>query len=130
MTDSRVISSRLAYVIGEPKRFDIIMFHPPDDETSIPYVKRIIGLPGEKVEIRSGKVYIDDSSAPLDDSFIKEEARGDYGPFAVPKDSYFVLGDNRNGSYDSKNWVHTFVPKGNILGKVFVEYFPSPKILE
>ena len=75
MTDSRVMGLRVAYVINEPKRFDIILFHPPDDETSIPYVKRIIGLPNEKVEIIDGKVYINDSDIPLDDSFVKEVAR-------------------------------------------------------
>jgi signal peptidase I len=54
MTDSRVIGSRIAYVFGDPQRFDIILFIPPDDSTSVPYVKRIIGLPNEKVEIIGG----------------------------------------------------------------------------
>ena len=125
MTDSRVMGLRVSYYIGDPKRFDIILFTPPDDQTSVPYVKRIIGLPNEKVEIRNGKVYINDSGEPLDDSFIKEGAQGYYGPFFVPANSYFVLGDNRNNSYDSKNWTNTYVPKDMILGKVYLEYFPS-----
>lgn len=129
MTDSRILGSRLAYVISAPERFDIIVFKFPDDETSKPFVKRIIGLPNEKVEIRDGKVYIDDSEIPLDDSFINEETWGNYGPFVVPDDSYFVLGDNRNNSYDSKNWVNKFVARDKILGKVLVEYFPTPKLL-
>ena len=130
MTDSRVIGLRATYYVSNPQRFDIILFTPPDDLTSIPYAKRIIGLPNEKVEIRNGKVYIDDSDVPLDDSFIKEDARGDYGPFFVPEGSYFVLGDNRNVSWDSKNWTNTYVPRHMILGKVYLEYYPSLKLLD
>ena len=130
MTDSRVMGIRVAYIINDPKRFDIILFQPPDDVTSIPYVKRIIGLPNEKVEIIGGKVYIDDSDVPLDDSFTKEAARGDCGPFFVPEDSYFVLGDNRNGSNDSRYWVHKYVSRDKILGKIYFEYFPSPHMLD
>jgi len=130
MTDSRVMGLRVAYVFSEPKRFDIILFQPPDDETSIPYVKRIIGLSNEKVEIIDGKVYINDSDVPLDDSFIKEEAYGDYGPYYVPEGCYFVMGDNRNGSSDSRAWVNKFVAKDKILGKIYFEYFPSPHLLD
>lgn len=130
MTDSRIIASRLAYVINEPERFDIILFKFPDDETAMPFVKRIIGLPNEKVEIKDGKVYINDAETSLDDSFIKEETKGNYGPFIVPEDCYFVLGDNRNNSHDSKNWVNKFVSKDKILGKLFAEYFPEPKLID
>ena len=130
MTGSRIMGSRITYAINEPERFDIILFRPPDEEASAPYLKRIIGLPHEKVEIRDGKVYIDDSGIPLDDSFIRGEARGNYGPFMVPEGSYFVLGDNRNHSHDSKNWENKYVPRGNILGKVYVEYFPNPQLLD
>ena len=128
MTDSRVMGLRIAYILNDPKRFDIILFHPPDDETSIPYVKRIIGLPNEKVEVKDGKVYIDDSEIPLDDSYIKENAIGDYGPFYVPEGSYFVMGDNRNGSNDSRHWVNKFVSKDKIIGRVYFEFYPSPHI--
>ena len=130
MTNSRVMGLRVAYIWSDPQRFDIILFHPPDDETSIPYVKRIIGLPNEKVEIIDGKVYINDAEIPLDDSFIREAARGDYGPFVVPADSYFVLGDNRNDSNDSRFWLNKYVPRDNILGRIYFEFFPSPHILD
>ena len=126
MTDSRVMGLRVAYLVSDPKRFDIILFNPPDDDTSVPYVKRIIGLPNEKVEIIGGKVYIDDSAEPLDDSFIKETARGDYGPYYVPDGCYFVLGDNRNGSHDSRQWANKFVPMEDILGRLYFVYYPSP----
>ena len=129
MTDSRVMGLRVTYFISEPKRFDIILFTPPDNQTSVPYVKRIIGLPNDKVEIRNGNVYINDSNAPLDDYFIKEEAWGDFGPFFVPENCYFVLGDNRNNSHDSKNWLNKYVPREMILGRVYLEYYPSLRIL-
>ena len=129
MTDSRVMGLRVAYAFSEPSRYNIILFRPPDDVVTIPYVKRIIGLPNEKVEIIDGKVYIDDSSVPLDDSFVKGTARGNYGPFVVPEGSYFVMGDNRNGSNDSRHWENSFVPRENILGRIYFEFFPAPHIL-
>lgn len=130
MTDSRVMGSRLTYMIGEPERFDIILFDFPDDESPRPFLKRIIGLPNETVEIKNGKVYINDSGVPLDDSFVNETPRGNFGPFHIPDNSYFVMGDNRNNSWDSKNWTHPFVAKDKILGKVYIEYFPKPKLLD
>ncbi len=128
MTDSRIIGSRLAYLTDEPQRFDIIVFKFPDDESSDPFVKRIIGLPNEKVEIKDGKVFINDSTTPLDDSFINEATGGNYGPYFVPSGSYFVLGDNRNNSVDSRAWNNKFVAKEKILAKILVEYFPKIKV--
>ena len=66
------------------------------------FIKRVIGLPGEVVEIKDGKVYIDGSPTPLDDSFIPEKMIGSYGPYTVPENCYFMLGDNRNDSKDSR----------------------------
>jgi len=130
MTNSRVMGFRLSYLIGEPGRFDIIVFNTPENDSSIPYVKRIIGLPNEKVEIIDGKVFIDDSDVPLDDSFVKGVAQGSYGPFHVPENSYFVLGDNRNSSVDSRHWVNKYVKRGDIIGKLYFEYFPTPRLLD
>lgn len=130
MTGSRIFGSRLSYAVHAPERFDIIMFKFPDDETADPFLKRVIGLPGEKVEIIDGKVYINDSKTPLDDSFVNGEPRGDYGPFYVPADSYFVLGDNRNNSHDSKNWINKYVARDKILAKIYFEWFPTPKLLD
>lgn len=129
MTDSSVFASRISYKIGDPERFDIIVFKFPDDETSFPFVKRIIGLPGEKVEIIGGKVYINDSTEPLDDTFINEETTGSSGPYYVPDDSYFVMGDNRNNSHDSRWWVSKFVTRDKILGKAIFEWYPHPHML-
>ena len=129
MTDSRVMGLRFIYYFSEPERFDIILFHPPEGEDSThPYVKRIIGLPNEKVEIIDGKVYIDDSAVPLDEDFIKGSAYGNHGPFDVPNNCYFVMGDNRNGSLDSRHWSNRFIPRSSIIAKLYLEYFPSPQI--
>lgn len=79
MTGDRVFGNRLAYLFDKPKRFDIVIFKYPDHEKEL-FIKRIIGMPGETVEIRDGKVYIDGAKEPLDDSFTPEEPLGDYGP--------------------------------------------------
>lgn len=116
---------RLAYTLSEPKRGDIIIFKFPDDETE-KYVKRIIGLPGEKVTITEGKVYINDSVVPLKEDYLKEEWVLATGPFEfnVPEDCYFVMGDNRNDSYDARYWNNTYVTKAEIIGKAYMIYYP------
>ena len=129
MTGDRIFGNRLAYIHKDPQRFDIVIFKYPDDETQL-FIKRVIGLPGETVEIRDGKVYIDGSETPLDDSFTPEPPQGDWGPEVVPEGSYFMLGDNRNRSKDSRFWTNTFVKKEKILGKAVLRYFPSPKLIK
>ena len=128
MTGDRIFGNRLAYINKDPQRFDIVIFKYPDD-TQL-FIKRVIGLPGETVEIRDGKVYIDGSETPLDDSFTPEPPQGDWGPEVVPEGSYFMLGDNRNRSKDSRFWTNTFVKKEKILGKAVLRYFPSPKLIK
>lgn len=100
----------------------------PDDESRL-FIKRVIGLPGETVEIKDGKVYINDSSTPLDDSFIPEKMTGNYGPYKVPENCYFMLGDNRNNSNDSRFWKNKFVRFDQLVGKAVVRYYPSIKWL-
>ena len=84
MTGDRFFGNRLAYLFDDPERFDIVVFKYPDDESQL-FVKRVIGLPGETVEIKDGKVYINGSETPLDDSFTPETPTGDYGPYVVPE---------------------------------------------
>ena len=124
MTGDRIIAFRLAYVFSQPKRFDIVVFKFPDNE-SIYYIKRIIGLPGETVDIKNGKVYIDGSGEPLDDGFIREtqDIEGDMR-FVVPEGCYFMMGDNRNNSVDSRYWNRKFVEKKKILGEAVIRYYP------
>ena len=127
---SRIMGLRLYYDFNEPERGDIVIFKYPDDESKL-FIKRVIGLPGEKVQIKDGKVYINDSEIPLDDSFVPEKPRGSFGPYEVPENSYFVLGDNRNHSKDSRCWKSTsFVTFDEIVGKAVIRYYPSVKLLK
>lgn len=128
MPGDRLIANRLTYKFSEPERFDIVVFKYPDDEKKL-YVKRIIGMPGETVNIVNGNVYINDSEEPLEDNFVREEMRGSWGPYEVPEGCYFMLGDNRNDSLDSRFWQNTFVKKEKILGKAIFKYFPKPGLL-
>jgi len=124
MTNDRIAAFRLSYVFSDPQRFHIVVFPFPDDE-SILFVKRIIGMPGEVVEIIDGQVFIDGSTEPLEDSFVKGVPHGNSGPFEVPEGSYFMLGDNRNNSRDSRYWNNRFVERDQILGRVILKYFPG-----
>ena len=112
--NDRLIVNRLAYLFEEPKRGDIVMFAFPDDEKDN-YLKRIIGLPGEKVEIKNGLVYINDSEKPLDEPYINDPPNGNYGPYNVPEGCYFMLGDNRDESKDARFWNNTYVKKEKIV---------------
>ena len=136
MTGDRIFGFRLAYGINldffgheiskkvkDPERFDIVIFKYPDDESQL-FIKRVIGLPGETVEIKDGKVYIDGSETPLDDSFIPEKMRGSYGPYTVPDNCYFMLGDNRNSSEDSRYANIGNIKKSYIKGKVWFRSAP------
>lgn len=120
---------RLAYQFSEPKRGDIIIFKYPDDEEE-KYVKRIIGLPGETVRISNAKVYIDDSETPLQEEYLKDEWTVATGPFEfqVPEGCYFVMGDNRNDSWDARYWDNTYVAREKIIGKAEWVYFPFDRI--
>lgn len=130
---SRIIGIRLAYLFEEPERGDVIIFKYPDDPTQN-FVKRIIGLPGETVEIIDGKVYIskdgDQIEYPLDESYLEVEPTGSFGPYVVPEGSYFVIGDNRNDSWDSRYWTNTFVTADAILGKTVVQYWPEVRLIK
>ena len=126
MTNDRIIAFRLSYKFSQPERGDIVVFKYPDDRDVL-YVKRIIGLPGETVEMVDGIVYINGSM--LDEDYLKEDAYGTYGPYTVPEGKYFMMGDNRNLSWDSRFWENTFVPLEDILGKGVFRYYPKFKRL-
>jgi signal peptidase I len=114
-----VVVNKLAYTFGNPSRGDIIVFKYPPDPTQIPYIKRVIGLPGDQVHIAGGKVYI--NGVMLNEPYLKVTTNQG-GDWTVPAESLFVMGDNRNGSSDSRAW--GFVPLGNVIGKAEVVYWP------
>ncbi|MDD5669041.1 MAG: signal peptidase I [Candidatus Omnitrophica bacterium] len=116
--------------LRQPQRGDVIVFIYPEDQRKF-FIKRLIGLPGETVEIKNGSVYIND--APLSDSVFNKiyyYNKGDNAKegqkIVVPPDSYFVLGDNSASSLDSRFW--GFVPKNNVLGKAFFIYWPPQRM--
>ena len=126
-TGDRVIGLRPAYALHGPERGDIVIFKYPDDETQL-YVKRVIGLPGDEVLIRNGLVYVNGSSTPLDEPYAKGSGTGDFGPYNVPAEHYFVLGDNRDHSWDSRYWTNTYVSDQQLLGEAVLRIYPSPEI--
>lgn len=129
MPGNRLIGSRLSYLRDGPERGDIVIFRYPDNEEEL-YVKRVIGLPGETVDVRDGHIYIGGSEVPLTEDYLKEEwtvATGDYH-FQVPEDSYLMLGDNRNDSWDARYWNNTYVQREKILGKAVVIYWPLQNV--
>lgn len=125
----RVLGFMLSYLSKEPAREDIVIFKFPDDEKQM-YVKRIIAMPGEEIEILEGEVYIDGEHRPNLNQHVKEPAFGNCGPWLVPENSYFVMGDNRNFSFDSRYWKNPFVAKKAILGKAVLRLFPNPATLK
>lgn len=151
MTGDRIIANRIEYYIQTPERYDIAVFKYPDEPKTL-YIKRVIGLPGEKVSIIDNEIYINDSTEPLIDSFVngnmvtKDEVynvpkKGDSlsnfsdnientelydkdGDGLFDEDCYFMMGDNRNNSADSRAWSNKFVPESLMQGKAIFRYFP------
>ena len=117
-----LISTRFDVQEEELERYDILIFTPPDSPEKT-YIKRLIGMPGETIEVKNGKVYAD--GVELDDSFKKgpQNRTGD-GVYVVPEGCYFFLGDNRNNSKDSRFWKEKYVPLENIQAKARFIIFP------
>ena len=120
VTGEYVIVSRISYRLGSPQRNDIIVFHFPRDPKE-EYIKRVIGLPGDQIEVRNGVVYVNGQA--LDETYLR--VKMDYsGTWMVPADQLFVLGDNRNNSSDSHDW--GTVPMDYVVGKAILVYWPPP----
>lgn len=146
-TGSRLLAVRNIDCKTIYDRYDIIVFHYPLDERQI-YIKRIIGLPGEHIEIINGEIFINHNTSPLPEKYRKEIRNTDnsHYVFDVPKNSYLVLGDNRNHSVDSRYWCDLAIESGitkdlktaedmcyvkteQIIAKAFLKYYPSTKFL-
>ena len=122
----RILALRTSYWFDEPEAGDIVVFRYPDDETGKTlYVKRIIGTPGDTVEMSNGTVYVNGKA--LQEDYIAEVTQGSYGPYVVPNGCYFMMGDNRNHSQDSRFWRNQYVEKDEILGKVVLRYYKGFK---
>jgi signal peptidase I len=122
MEGDRLFGFRLSYIFSEPERGDVVIFKYPDDETQN-YVKRIIGIPGDIVQIKEGHVYV--NGEQLEEDYISEPMKvtDTEETYVVPEGHYFMMGDNRNYSLDSRYWKNTYVAKDKILAKVIFRYY-------
>ena len=122
----RLIVNKFAYLsaVGEPKAGDIVMLYYPNNPDKS-FVKRVIAKENQRVRIVDGKVFVEDK--PVDDSFVPDQYKSheDWGPEVVPEGYYFVMGDHRNNSSDSRHW--GFVPKKYIIGRVQLRWWPVPE---
>lgn len=121
----RIFVNRFIYRFSEIHRGDVVVFWYPRD-TAKSFIKRVIGLPGDLVEIRRGQVLV--NGARIDEPYLRPEYRDreSFGRVIVPPGHYFVLGDHRNSSNDSRNW--GFVPRELIYGKAIFSYWPVSRI--
>jgi signal peptidase I len=126
----RLVVEKISYRLHPPRFGDVVVFHPPDvlidqgfkyDQA---FIKRIIGLPGQQVEVKDHTVYIDGTA--LKETYIAEGPDYLMSSMTVPADSYFVMGDNRNNSRDSHIW--GFLPKENIIGHAWLRFFPIDRL--
>lgn len=129
--NDRLVVEKISYLFNSPERGDIIVFQAPEKAlviagatTNDAYLKRVIGLPGETVEIKDGKVFINDRA--IRESYIKAPPNYTYNRATVPEGQYLVLGDNRNGSLDGHVW--GFLPEESIIGKAAVRFWPPNRI--
>ena len=127
----RILVNKFIYKFKGPERGDVIVFLSPEDKKK-DFIKRLVGLSGEKIEISNGTILVDDKAIDKD-SVIKERYyynRGDFGKegqiLEIPEDTYFVLGDNSISSRDSRYW--GFLPKKYLIGKAFLIYWPPTRI--
>lgn len=136
--DDRLIIDKVSYHFQDPQRGDIVVFMPPEEAAIVctgprapttnkdAYIKRIIALPGETVEVKQGQVLINGKA--IKEDYLEEVPDYQYGPRVVPENSYLVLGDNRNNSCDSHYW--GFVPRQNIIGRAIVRFWPLGRMGE
>jgi len=118
-----IMVNKVCYHSSDPQRGEVIIFDPPFN-SQYPFIKRVIGLPGETVEIKEGRVFID--GIPLEEEYIMAPPNYTMPAQEIPESEYFVLGDNRNNSNDShSNWT---VPLDNIIGRAWFAYWPPSKL--
>ncbi|MGE5391590.1 MAG: signal peptidase I [Deltaproteobacteria bacterium] len=118
----RLLVNKFIYYFKKPTRGDIVVFKPPEVlNAKYDYVKRVIGLPGDKIEIKDSKLYINDKE--IQEPYIAQPMSQDFGPVTVPENSLLVMGDNRNASYDSRYWP-AWLTQDRLIGKAFCIYWP------
>jgi len=121
----RLLVDKLTYRLRDPVRGEIIVFKPPAGPSHY-LVKRVIGEPGDTVEIKSGRILV--NGAVLDEPYVRSHTFGRNAVYRVPEGHYFVLGDNRNNSQDSRSPSVGFVPRSSIVGRAVVRYWPLDRV--
>lgn len=123
LTDGEyMIATKYDYLLGDPERFDIVICNYPNTDDGMYRVKRVIGLPGETIELRAGELYVDGKHIEQDFDMTPNEAY--FGPYTVPSGHYFVMGDNRNNSKDSRSAMVGPLPRNEIEGHVRAVVLP------
>ncbi len=126
-TGGRMLVNRMVYLFDDPEFQDIVIFE-PNESTKIAVqrpddmLKRVIGLPGDVIQITGSVLYV--NGQPIDEPYLLELMDYEYGPVTVPDGCVFLLGDNRNNSYDSHMWEEPFVPLDNVQGRALLLYWP------
>lgn len=121
-----MIATKFDYLLGDPERFDIVICDYPNTDDGMYRVKRVIGLPGETIELRLGELYVD--GGHVEQNFDMTQNETNFGPFTVPEDAYFVMGDNRNNSKDSRNPLVGALDRSMIKGHVRAVVFPFSRM--
>lgn len=135
--NDRLIVEKISYRFRTPQRGDVVVFRPTEELKKQGYkeafIKRVIGLPGDTVEVKNDKVFVNGEELPEKYIFVPEDIPGiksrpqrPYGPTTVPEGQYLVLGDNRNNSLDSRSW--GFVPRENLIGRATVRFWPLQRL--
>jgi signal peptidase I len=122
----RIIVNKFIYKLRDPKRFEIVVFkypYPRPDEPRRDYIKRIVGLPGDSIQVKNGVVFI--NGVKLREDHPINRGSSDYGPFQVPDDGYFMMGDNRPNSADSRVW--GYLPRDHVIGPAILRIWPLNK---
>lgn len=123
--NDRLLIDKVSYDFSDPHRGDIVVFHPPESlHQHDAFIKRVIGLPGETIEVKDGKVFVNGQA--LKENYIEAPPDYHWGPETVPPKSYLVLGDNRNDSFDGHYW--GFVTRDRIIGKAAVRFWPPDRV--
>lgn len=127
--NDHVFATKFSYQIHDPERYDVIVFNYPieykENKKEVRYVKRLMGLPNETIEIRNNKIYI--NGKVIDDPFRASDTdMSDFGPITIGENEFFMMGDNRNHSNDSRFW--GTVPRDLLIGKVQMIYWPISRI--
>jgi signal peptidase I len=126
--NDRLVIDKISYGFKDPHRGDIVVFRPPaaagEQASHEAFIKRVIGLPSEIVEVKSGRVYV--NGIALSENYLAATPDYEWGPEIVPQDAYLVLGDNRNDSYDGHYW--GFVPRDRIIGRATVRFWPFNRL--